>query len=91
VHEIIALQRAKLVRAETSARFSAQIRREKEETKGSVTAFLSEVGAGSLRDYIRGISVLEDTKAQLLAHARGISVLEDTKAQLLAHASSCAQ
>jgi len=56
VREIITLQRAKLARDEASARFSAQIRREKEETKGSVKAFLSEVGAGSLREYLQGLT-----------------------------------
>ena len=56
VHEIIDLQRAKLVRDKASARFSAQIRREKEEAKGGVTAFLSEVGVGSLREYLQGLT-----------------------------------
>jgi len=56
VHEIIALQRAKLSHAEASAQFIAQMRREKEEAKGSVTAFLSEVGAGSLREYLQGLT-----------------------------------
>jgi hypothetical protein len=53
VHEIIGLQRAKLARAEASAQFIAQIRRDKAEAKGSVAAFLSEVGVGSLRDYVQ--------------------------------------
>jgi len=46
-------QRAKQTRDEASARLIAQIRREKEEAQGSVTAFLTEVGAGSLREYIQ--------------------------------------
>ena len=38
---------------EASAQLIAHIRREKEEARGSVDAFLSEVGAGSLREYIQ--------------------------------------
>jgi hypothetical protein len=49
-------QRAKRASTEASAQFIAQIRREKEEAKGSVTAFLSEVGAGSLREYLQGLT-----------------------------------
>jgi len=41
-----------------SARLIAQIRREKEEAKGSVNAFLSEVGAGSLREYLEKLARL---------------------------------
>ena len=46
----------------------AQIQREKEEAKGSVDAFLSEVGAGSLRDYIRMISDSQGTEEEALTH-----------------------
>jgi len=53
VHEIIDSQRAKLARDEASAQFTAQIRREKDEAKGSLAAFLVESGASSLRDYIQ--------------------------------------
>ena len=49
-------QRAKQVRDEASARLIAQIRREKEEARGSLDAFLSEVGAGSLRDYVHQLA-----------------------------------
>jgi len=62
VHEIINLQRAKLARDEASAQFTAQIRREKDEAKGSLKGFLAEVGAGSLRDYISTISGAKDVK-----------------------------
>ena len=53
VHEAIELQRAKHASDESSAQLIAQIRREKEEAKGSVDAFLSEVGVGNLGDYVR--------------------------------------
>ena len=36
-----------------SEQFIAQIRREKEEAKGSLAALLSKSGASSLRDYIQ--------------------------------------
>ena len=48
-------QRAKQARDEASTRLIPQIRREKEEARGSVDAFLSEVGAGSLREYSQGL------------------------------------
>jgi hypothetical protein len=55
VRETIALQRTKLAQTEASAQLVAQIRREKVEAQGSVAAFLSEVGAVSLRAYIEHI------------------------------------
>lgn len=46
-------QRAERLSRAASARFIAQIRREKEEATGSVDAFLSEIGADNLVDYVR--------------------------------------
>ena len=40
-----------------SEQFIAQIRREKEEAKGSLAALLSKSGASSLRDYIQHTEV----------------------------------
>ena len=45
--------RVKHARDEASTRLIAQIHREKDEARGSVDAFLSEVGAGNLREYIQ--------------------------------------
>lgn len=53
VREIIAFQHAKRAGDETSAQLIARIRHEKEEAKGGVEAFLFEVGAGSVREYIQ--------------------------------------
>ena len=46
-------ERAKRASDEASARLIAQIRREKQEAKGGFEEFLSEVGTGSLREYIQ--------------------------------------
>ena len=61
-------QRAKQASDEASTQLIAWIKREKEEAKGSVDAFLSEVGASSLRDYISRIDGVKGTKEQLLTH-----------------------
>ena len=53
VRGVINDQRAERLSRAASARFIAQIRREKEEATGSVDAFLSEIGADNLVDYVR--------------------------------------
>jgi len=68
VRIVIDDQRAKRASDEASAQLIAQIQREKEEAKGSLDAFLSEVEASSLRDYISRIGGVKGTKKQLLTH-----------------------
>ena len=53
VRTVIDNQRAKQASDEASARLIARIKREKEEAKGGFDEFLAEVGASSLREYIR--------------------------------------
>ena len=61
-------QRAKQASDEALAHLIAQIEREKEEAKESIDAFLSEVEASSLRDYISRIGGVKGAKEELLTH-----------------------
>jgi len=53
VQGVLEDRRVEQLSREASAGLITQIRREKEEAKGSLSAFLGQVGASSLSEYVR--------------------------------------